>query len=126
MKKKILNLCLIVFSLFGYLEWGKSNSTFLCKVEKEVLFKIFTNPSSVIHPFILLPLFGQLILFFTLFQKNPSKLLTIIGLFSLAILFVLMLFIGIISKNYKIILSTIPFLAIATLRILHLRNTNKS
>ena len=111
--------------MLGYLEWGKSNNIFLYKAEKEILVKLFTNPSSVIHPLILLPLFGQMILLFTLFQKSPSKLLTLLGLFSLAMLFVVMLFIGLISKNYKIILSTIPFLTIATFVILHHWNKNK-
>jgi len=125
MKNKAFNLCLIIFSLLGYLEWGNSNSIFLFQGEIEILSKLFTNPTSVIHPFILMPLFGQLTLLLTLFQKQPTRLLTFIGLSSIALLYIFMLFIGIISKNYKIILSTIPFLTTAFLIISNHRNRNK-
>ncbi len=125
MKQKAFNIALFIFSLLGYLEWGKSSSIFLYQAEMEILSKIFTNPASIVHPFILIPLLGQVILLFTLFQKQPTKLLTFIGLFSIAMLFMFMLFIGIISKNYKITLSTIPFLVTAVLIILDYRNKNK-
>ncbi len=117
MKKKILNLGLIVTSLFGYLEWGKNSSIFLLIGEWEILKKIFTNPASVLHPFVVLPLIGQILLVVTLFQKEPGKKLTYIGFASIAILFLLMLFIGIISIKVKILVSTLPFLSIGVYTI---------
>ena len=53
MKSKILNLLLIVTSLFGYLEWGGNNSILLFQAEADIISKLFTDPTSVIHPFIL-------------------------------------------------------------------------
>jgi len=117
MKKKILNLLLIVTSLFGYLEWGKNSSLFLLMAEWEILKKIFTDPLSVLHPLVVLPLIGQILLLVTLFQKEPGKKLTYIGFASIAILFLLMLFIGVIDFNIKILASTLPFLSIGVYTI---------
>lgn len=117
MKKKILNLCLVITSLFGYLEWGKNNSIFLFMGEWEILKKIFTEPLSVLHPLVVLPLIGQILLIVTLFQKEPGKKLTYIGFASISILFLLMLFIGVIDVNIKILASTLPFLSIGVYTI---------
>lgn len=73
MKPKILNALLIVTSLLGYLEWSGDSYTFLFQAEAEILHKLFTNPSSVVHPFILLPLIGQILLLITLFQNHQVK-----------------------------------------------------
>jgi hypothetical protein len=121
LKGKILNFLLLVFSLLGYLEWGLDQKEFLFQAEAEILSKFATDPISVIHPFTILPLIGQLLLLFTLFQKKPSKRLTFIGMAGLGILLILMLVIGLISLNYKISLSTIPFLTVALLIIRHHR-----
>jgi hypothetical protein len=119
MKSKILNFLLIITSLIGYLEWGGNNHSFLFQTESEILIKLFTNPISVLHPLIILPLIGQTLLIVTLFQKKPSRILTFISIGGLGILLALMFFIGIISLNYKIICSTIPFLVVAVLTIIH-------
>lgn len=121
MKKKILNGCLILTSLIGYLEWGGGNNLFLFQGEIEVITKLYQDPLAAAHPFTLLPLFGQLILLFTLFQKTPGRLLTVIGMGSLSVLLLFMFLIGMISFNYKILVSTIPFLITAILTILEVR-----
>ena len=123
-QKKILNLMVVTASLLGYLQWGKGDHMFLFQAETEILMKLFTNPGSVIHPFILLPLAGQLMLLFTLFQQQPSKELTLLAIAALGSLLLLIFFIGIISVNWKIIFSIIPFLivGIQTIRI-HLKKT---
>ena len=121
MKSKILNFLLIIFSLFGYLEWSGNNHLFLFEAEIEIFSKLFTSPISVLHPFIVLPIAAQFILLFTLFQKKPSKKLTYISIFCLGILLGFMLIIGIISLNYKIALSTIPFIVVSIVTMLHHR-----
>lgn len=121
MKAKILNFLLIITSLLGYLEWGGGNHIFLFKGETEIIYKLFTNPTSVLHPFILLPIIGQLLLLITLFQKTPSKTLTYISIAGLGLLLGFMCIIGIISMNVKIIASTIPFISIAVWVVYMLR-----
>lgn len=121
MRSKLLNLLLIITSLAGYLEWGGGNSAFLFQAEAEVLSKIFTDPASVIHPFSLLPMVGQLLLLITLFQHKPGRLLTWIGLSGIGILLVFMFVIGIISLNLKVAFSTVPFLVVGVVTIRHYR-----
>jgi hypothetical protein len=121
MKSKILNFLLIIFSLFGYLEWSGNQHIFLFEAEIEIFSKLFKSPISVLHPFIILPIISQFLLLFTLFQNKPSKKLTYISIFGLGILFVFMIFIGIISLNYKIALSTIPFIVVSIVTILNYR-----
>lgn len=126
MKAKILNLLLIITSLFGYLEWGGSNSSFLFQSEYEVLTKIFTEPKTVVHPFTIIPLIGQVLLLITLFRKEPSKILTYTGITCLGLLLGFMFFIGITSLNFKILTSTLPFLTTAIYTILYLRKHRKT
>lgn len=117
MKAKILNALLIISSLFGYLEWGQNNHTFLFQAEGDIFVKLFTEPQSIIHPFTVLPLFGQMLLLITLFQKTPGKWLTFAGIGGIAVLLVLMFLVGILGTNVKIILSTLPFLTTAFVAI---------
>ncbi|MGE0638541.1 MAG: hypothetical protein AB7G44_08035 [Bacteroidia bacterium] len=108
--KRLINIGLILTSLIGYLEWGTESSTFLFQAELEVFRKFFINPLDVLHPFVLLPLFGQLLLLFTLFQKTPGRVVSLAGLSALSLLMLLLLFIGIISFNWKILVSSLPFI----------------
>jgi hypothetical protein len=119
MKNKVLNFLLIITSLIGYLEWGGNNGSFLFQIEGEIFPKLFTDPRSVLHPFILLPLAGQVLLMVTLFQKTPNKTLTYIGMGGLGILLLFMLVIGLMGFNYRIIASTIPFLVVAAISYLN-------
>ena len=122
MKSKIYNFLLILSSLIGYLEWGKTNHSFLYQVEIEMLSKLMTDPRSIIHPLTILPLIGQILLLATLFQKKPNKTWTYIGIGCIGLLLILMFLIGLISLNYKITLSTIPFIVITILAIKQYRN----
>lgn len=124
--KKALNLILLVTSLFAYLEWGGGNHTFLFQAEMEVMKLLFSKPGSAVHPFTVIPMLGQLILLFTLFQKQPGKWLTYTGLGCIGLLLLFIFIIGIMGLNYKIILSATPFIitAIITIRV-HSRKTVK-
>ena len=126
MKAKILNLCVLLTSLIGYLEWGRDMHMFLFQGEAEVVGKLFHDPMAVIHPLTLLPLFGQLILLYTLFQKTPGKILTYIGLGCLSLLLLLITLVGALSLNYKIVLSTIPFILSGALTVINTRRNKKS
>ena len=123
MKSKLLNFLLLLTSLLGYLEWGGNHKAFLFQAEGEIILKLFTNPMAVIHPFTMLPLMAQIMLCITLFQKEPSKILTYISIAGLGLLLGFMLLIGLLSLKYKIIISTIPFIVVAVLTIRHYRTT---
>lgn len=125
MKIKILILLIILSSFFGYLEWGKDNKMFLIEGEIDIISKLFSNPGSVLHPFIILPLFGQALLIITLFQTKSGKTLSLLGMSFIALLILLITFISVISLNYKMFLSTIPFIILSVMRVLLYKKDKK-
>ena len=125
MKYKLLNAALIATSVLAYLEWSGDSSMFLLSAEAEIIAKLFTDPASVIHPFTLLPLAGQLILLATLFQKRPGRGLTYVGLGCIALLLYFIFIIGIMAMNIKIFGSTLPFVTISVLTIIAYQRRRK-
>ena len=125
MKIKILILLIILSSFFGYLEWGKDSKMFLIEGEIDIISKLFSNPGSVLHPFIILPLFGQALLIITLFQTKSGKTLSLLGMSFIALLILLITFISVISLNYKMFLSTIPFIILSVMRVLLYKKDKK-
>jgi hypothetical protein len=63
------------------------------------------------HPFVLVPIVGQLLLLFTLFQKVPSKWVSMVGLLCLSLIMLMIFVIGIMGMNIRILLSAVPFIA---------------
>jgi hypothetical protein len=126
MKAKFLNALLIVTSLFGYLEWSGDSHMFLFQAEVEVISRMFTDIHSMIHPFTLIPMLGQLLLIITLFRKNPGKILTTMGMLCLLILLGFMFVIGLLGLNYKIALSTLPFLVVVVFTVNHYRRIKRA
>lgn len=108
--KNLLNFCLLLTSLIVYLEWGGGNSTFLFRAEYDILFGASGTKDTFAHPAVMIPMIGQLALIITLFQKRPNKVLTLIGLISLSLLILFIFFIGIMSLNFKMYISALPFL----------------
>jgi len=125
MKSKLINSLLILSSLIGYLEWGGNNQTFLFQAEVDIILKFFFEPKSLLHPFIILPMLGQFLLFITLFQKNPAKILTYLGIGTLGLLLGFMFAIGIMSLNYKMIFYALPFIILSVYAIDYYRKFNK-
>lgn len=106
--KKII-LGLFLSSFIGYLEWGKQ-SAFLGKVEYDLLFQSPKSADTFLHPFVLFPLVGQLLLLFSFFSSKPKLWLIIAAATGIALLFLLVFLVGLLSLNFKILLSVIPFL----------------
>ncbi len=115
----MLNLGLLLTSLIGYHEWGADNSYYIFQMEREVITKMMENFSNALSPFVLLPMLGQLLLIFTLFQKSPSRKLTYLGIVMLSALLVFIFLIGAGTYNVKVVLSFIPFIAMVVLTIRH-------
>lgn len=116
MTPRLINLALLVTSLICYLEWGGGNSGFLFQMEYE-LFNKSDLAHSLTHVMVLAPLAGQLVLLFTVFQRIPGRRMTAIGVGLLSVLVLMILLIGILSLNYRIFLSTLPFMACVVLFI---------
>ena len=116
MNPRLINLALLITSLICYLEWGGGNSGFLFQMEYE-LFKQTDLTHSLTHVMVLAPLVGQLLLLVTLFQKTPGRRLTAIGVGLLSVLILMIFLVGILGLNYKILLSTLPFIITSILFI---------
>jgi uncharacterized protein YacL len=121
MKSKLLNLGLLFTSLIGYHEWGADKSSFIFQMEWEVISKMIKDFSSGLHPLVLLPMLGQIFLLYTLFQKEPGKVITFLGMGMIGLLLLMMFLIGLFSLNLKVVLSFLPFFTCAVLTILHFR-----
>lgn len=123
-KPAAINVLLIITSLFGYLEWGGGNSVFLFAAEVEIIARFFNDPGAMVHPFVLIPLLGQLLLLSALFPGTPKRAFTLIGICCIGLLLGFMFFIGAISANMKILLSTVPFLLASVLGIKYYRTSS--
>lgn len=108
--QRIAVIVLIITSLLPYLEWG-NQSAFLFQMEYEILFSGKHGIENLVHPAIVLPLAGQVLLLISVFQKAPKIALVIPGIVLLGILILLVLLTGILSKNPRIQVSTLPFFA---------------
>jgi len=110
--KQLINLALVLAFSFCYLEWPPNNSMFIVQAEYE----IFTNTKNMVsnftHPIILAGLIAQLLLFYSAIKKDANKKLNNIGVLLLCPVVVLFLLVGILAVNYKIIVSTLPFLSL--------------
>ena len=120
---KLLPLLILLASLIGYLEWGGGNSGYLFSLESDLIRKGM-NSSELLHPFILLPLCGQLCLLISLFY--PKRTLVIMGIVLLSVIMLMILLVGILSMNFKIILSALPFLVLSVYYIISSRKAAKT
>lgn len=112
-KKRIVNSLVIITFFLGYLEWGTDNRAFIFQAAGALVTSIPNDWLGLLNPFVLIPFVGIVLLLITLFQVSPNRKLSLIGLACLAVLIVFLFFVGLLSSNYKIILSTIPFLIMA-------------
>ena len=119
--KKLLNILLLVTFPFGYLEWGNNNHRFIFQSATDIFKKAGDNIENILHPFILIPFAGIVLLIYTLFQKVPGRKLTYTALACLSTLMLLLFLIGIMGLNFKMLLSTIPFLTVGVIVILKFR-----
>ena len=73
MPHRLLHALLLLTSLFGYLEWGEDRRMFLFQVEWEVIARALEAPLAVLHPLVVLPLAGQLLLLVNLLRDRPVR-----------------------------------------------------
>lgn len=113
MKYRLLSIGLLITSLFGYLEWGKEQRSFLFQVEYDLFFGAPQGADSFQHPFVFLPLLGQVLLLISIFQSTPNRLLVLSGMACISVLMLMIFIVGILSANVAIAGSSIPFLFLA-------------
>ena len=125
MKLKLYLLALLMSSFFVYLSWSKTSSAFLFQMEYEILAKLFSDPLSVLHPFTIIPLIGQVLILISLLQKQPNNLVMKLGIGSLLFLIGFIFIVGLLSLQLTIIISTVPFISLAILNFLEIKRNSK-
>ena len=116
--QRILIVLLILSFQFCYLRWGGGHSAFIFQMEYELLFSGKTSAGSFIHPAILLPLSGQILLLVSLFQSSPQRWRTLTGVALTSLLVLLMLLAGVLAKDGKMVTSCLPFTLMALVYVL--------
>ena len=106
---KIVLLVTFFSSFIGYLEWGGGNHAFVIQAEMDILSKLWTSPASVMHPFTILPLLGQVAFIIVMLSKKPQKRLFYLGIIGLGLLYGMLFFIGLMRLHGKMLLSVLPF-----------------
>lgn len=109
-KLRLINLGLFITFLICYLEWAGGNSGFVFQLELTIFSKD-NKSNSFTHPFVLVPLLGQILLFIAIFF--PNKKLTLAALLLLSLLVLMILLVGCLSLKPKVIASTLPFICVA-------------
>jgi hypothetical protein len=106
-------LLTVLASMLGYLQWGENQHQFLFQTEAELFRKGWGNPGSVVHPFILLPLLGQLLLLVNAFVARPRKGLIYLGITLIGLLYALLIFIALLSSSWLVKAAVCPYSVMA-------------
>jgi hypothetical protein len=121
MRSIVLLALLCSFSLC-YMEWGGGNSATVAAIQWKILFSDGNPAALFTHPLILFGLIGQLILLWSaVFPRTPAWI-TYAGMGMLAVVVLLILLAGALSANPRMIVSVLPFLALAAW---HMHRTRK-
>ena len=115
------SLALIAAFLGCYLEWG-DRSAFLFQMVPDIFSRSRVS-ENISHPAILLPLAGLLLLLAYAFARRPPDWMIWAGLILPALLVLFILLIGLMSGNWRIALSTIPFVLTTVTFIVRERRT---
>lgn len=119
---RLINIGLFLAFNFCYLEWGSDQSSFLFQVVYTIFAEKKDLLSTLTHPLILFGFAGQLLLLLSAIRKVPNKIVNLIGWLCLAVIVSLILLVGLLALNWKIILSTVPFIVLS---VLFFRNRRK-
>jgi hypothetical protein len=107
------------------LEWGQDQRAFFFEMEWTVFEKLLSNPSSVIHPLIILPLLGQCFLLWALFKSSNSNWVLKSGIYLLLPLFILVFAISLLRLQIAMVLSGLPFIGLSIMLLRSVRKKNK-
>jgi hypothetical protein len=113
--QRLINLGLLFSSLICYLEWRGGNSTFLFQIEYDLFFDRGVRLNAFASPLVFIPLLGQVLVLFSGVKRKPNVTLTLVGMIFIGMLVGLVLAAGLMSANFKIIVSTLPFIGMSVL-----------
>jgi len=119
--KRLLNLALLIAFQFCYLEWPPNNAMFIFEGEIEIFSKTESWISNFTHPIILIGFLTQIVLLLGALIPIFNRKLNTLAVLLLGILVLFFFFIGVMALNYKIALSTLPYLVLMFLYFIKYR-----
>lgn len=125
-RKQICAAGLFISFFLGYLEWGKDSSAFVYEGFIEVVSNSKGLRSNFTHPLIVLPLIGEIIFITGVFNSQLQNKWLITALVLTGLLYVMILLAGVLSLNFKMILSATPYVSFAVGLIAVIRKEKKS
>lgn len=109
---RIINIGLLLSFSICYLEWP-GHAEFIFQLQ----YTVFTTSDVVgvfTHPLIIAPLIGEILILISLLKPKADKRFTLIGMLLLGIIVLLFLLIGLMGLNWRMIISTLPYLLISS------------
>lgn len=107
---KMLNLGLFLSFFLCYLEWNNGKQhIFVAGAVWEILSNYKSYASNFTHPLILAGLLGLAGLLYSAIANKPRVWINVSSVALLSLVVALLLVIGILSKNWKMIFSSVPF-----------------
>ncbi|MBI5915210.1 MAG: hypothetical protein HY842_07530 [Bacteroidetes bacterium] len=119
---RLINIGLFLAFNICYLEWGSDQSSFLFQIPFTIFAEKKDLLSTLTHPLIIFGFAGQLMLLVSAIRKVPNRIVNLIGWLCLAVIVLLVLLSGLLSFNWRILLSTVPFIVLS---VLFFRNRRK-
>jgi uncharacterized membrane protein YciS (DUF1049 family) len=120
---KLLNIALFIAFLIVYLDWGHDGAQFIWQMESSIFTRSDHNTLLLVNPFFILAFIGQVLLIISIIRSKPSGRVTLYGILFLSGLVIPLLIMGLLLFKVKMILSTLPFLFLATIFIIKARTT---
>ena len=119
--KRLINLALLIAFQFCYLEWPPNNAMFIFEGEIEIFSKTESWISNFTHPIILIGFLTQMVLLLGAVIPKFNRKINTIAVLLLGILVLFFFIIGVMALNYKIALSTLPYLSLMVLYLIKYR-----
>lgn len=113
--RRTLHVLLALTPLICYLQWGGGHAATLAEIEWQILTTTKDSLQSLLHPFFLLPLLGQIALLVTAFTKKSPLIISIGGQVLLSLIVFMVALSGILTRNLLMLASAVPFIIVSVL-----------
>jgi hypothetical protein len=109
---RLLKIGIFISFLICFVDFGHDGAVFVGELEYNIIVNLKDTAGSFTILFFLLPFIGQLIISVSIFKNNAITKI-FFGTILLSFIVLLILILGLLTSNIKIIISTIPFISIS-------------
>lgn len=109
-KIRVTNAGLFLSFFLLYLEWGKTQAHFMFELAMIIFTKKANSLETLTHPIILMLIGALSLTLISACSRKPNRVLNFIAVLLMSAFVLFVLLIGFMAHNYKIVLSTFPYL----------------